>query len=477
MNHVHDELKRTVWNDRIDRRRLPLFRCIASVGLFLALGCGTAATVLPAQSLGESPLYRVLRGGKWGYIDAAGTVQVAIEYDYAFPYRNGFTVVRRGDFTDGTRAYLDASGNRITEFLFDRAYHFVNGFGTAIIDGKWGFVSPEGRSVGGFAWDAVRDFRDGYGTVRIGGYSDGLWGLIDTNGFTALPVEYERISYLGDGLWAARKDDRWGFFRPKEGKPERFLYERISSTGEGLIIVKRDDSYAIIDHDEVVVYTSEEEIDGFSDGVVTIDTGDATIYRDIATNGIVGDPRGYDNGYSFTGGVAIVGIGADWRSRTWGLLGRDGAFVVQPTYSRIFPADANGFFRVERDGRYGYISRSGAVVVEPVWERVGSFSDGRCPVMRDGVWGYVDTTGEIVIPLQYEYAWDFVDGIAVVREGSEESGTRRYIDTAGGEAVPGEYRWAYAFDGPLAHVAAGAFTDGVFGYIDRTGTVVWELQN
>jgi hypothetical protein len=458
-------------------RRPALMRGLTLIGLVVALGCGLGVSFLPAQDSTDPPLYRVLRGGKWGYIDAAGTVQVAIEYDYAFPYRNGYTVVRRGDFANGSRAYLDASGNRITEFLFDRAYHFVNGYGTAIIDGKWGFVSPDGRSIGGFAWDAVRDFRDGYGTVRIGGYRDGVWGLIDTNGFTALPVEYEGISFLGEGLWAARKGGLWGFFRPEEGKPERFLYERIRSTDDGPIIVKRSGDYAIVDRDEEVLFTSDDEIDGLSEGVATIDTGDATIYRDIATNGVVGDPRGYDRGYSFAEGVAIVGIGSDWRSRTWGLLGRDGALVVQPIYSRIFTADDTGLLRVERDGRYGYISSEGAVVVEPVWERVGSFAHGRCAVMRDGVWGYVDTAGDVVIPLKYDYAWDFVDGMAVVREGSEESGIRRYIDTNGGQAVPGEYRWAYAFEGPLAHVADGAFVDGVFGYIDTTGTVVWELQN
>ena len=453
-----------------------------TVGIFFGV-----MSVFPqdtADDFESRDLYRVLRNGKWGYINAAGEVTVPIQYDFGFPFQNGFTVVRRGDFSTGKRAFLRSDGTMITPFRFDRAYHFVNGFGSGIIDGKWGFVDSDGNPVGRFKWDAVRDFQDGYARVRIGGYRDGRWGLLDTAGDLVTEVAYERIQYLNEGLWAVRNtDDVWAVFRPGEGTPTDFRYSSVNRFRDGLAVLAdlrgsgRAQLHLVVNTDLDTVYFAEDEIGHVSERIITIKHNDGWVYRRIDTNERIGAVDGYYRAYAFRDGRAVVGVGENWRSRKWGVLGADGTEIVPPAYDRVYSFRDDGVAKVRQGDRYGFIDRDGDVIVEPEWEKVGAFSSGRCPVMRDDRWGYVGRDGSLVVPLRFDYAWDFVDGLAVVREGDEETGRRFYITPTGERAFAADFEWAYAFAGPLAHVAEGDFNEGSFGYIDRTGAIVWELQN
>ncbi|TVR73110.1 MAG: WG repeat-containing protein [Spirochaetaceae bacterium] len=436
----------------------------------------------------DMQLYRVLNNGLWGYIDASGAVRVPAQFDYAFPFRNGFSVVRSGPEREGLRAFISESGDLITDFRFDRAYHFVNGFGKAVVDGKWGFVTETGETLVTFIWDAAGTFSDGHVAVGTGSFRDRRWGLLDAEGRLVLPNAYRRLQYAGEGFWRVSVDgENWALFRPGEGVLQEFPYSRLGSFVDGYLVAERaqradqdgEDAplYEVLDARLEVVYSSRLRINAYSEGIAEIREGDRSQYRRVADDTVLGASEGYERAGRFTDGRAIVGIGDNWRERKWGVIAADGSYVVPPLFDGIERFSGEGLARVRVSGVYGFLDTSGRLAVPAVWERTGSFSDGLCPVMRDGKWGYIDSSGTLVIGLEYDRAWDFVDGYAVVRVGSRSEGTRYYIAPDGSVAFGRGFEWAYAFKGPLAHIAEGDFDEGSFGYINRDGEVVWDPRN
>jgi len=452
-----------------------------SLAIFLLVQAGF---VFSQQSSAhdDAQLYRVLDDGVWGYIDSSGAVRIPPQFDYAFPFRNGFSVVRRGSEREGVRAFISESGDLITDFRFDRAYHFVNGFGKAVIDGKWGFLTEDGETIVPFIWDAAGTFREGHVAVGTGSFRDRRWGLLDTEGRLVLPNVYRRLHYAGEGFWRISVDgDSWALVRPGDGAPQEFPYSRLGNFTAGYLVAERRGEgapvYEAIDSDHEVVYSSRLNIRTYAEGIVEIREGNRSQYRRATDDTIIGDSEGYAQAGRFANGRAIVGVGDNWRERKWGVIAADGSSVVPPLFDRIERFTEDGLARVRVNEMYGFLDTSGRLVVPAVWERTGSFSEGLCPVMRDGKWGYVDSSGTLVIDLEYDGASDFVDGYAVVRVGDRSGGTRYYIEPDGSVAFGRGFEWAYAFEGLLAHIAEGDFNEGAFGYMNREGSVVWGPRN
>lgn len=431
---------------------------------------------------GDTRLYRILDNGRWGYIDPSGAVRVPAQFDYAFPFRNGFSVVRRGSEREGLRAFINESGDLITDFKFDRAYHFVNGFGKAVLDGKWGFVTEKGETVVPFIWDAAGAFHDGHVAVGIGSFRDRRWGLMDSDARLVLPNVYRRLQYAGEGFWRISVDgDTWALYHPNEQVPQEFPYSRLGGFMAGYLVAERIERdapiYEVLDSGLDLVYSSRQRINSYSEGIAEIREGDRSLFRKVTNDTIIGDSEGYTRAGRFTDGRAIVGIGDNWRERKWGVISADGSYLTPPLFDGIGPFSDEGLARVRVDGVYGFLDTSGRLAVPAVWEQTGSFSNGLCPVMRNDKWGYIDSSGTLVIALEYDRAWDFVDGYAVVRMGSRSDGTRYYITPDGSVAFDRGFEWAYAFNGQLAHIAEGDFNEGSFGYINREGYVVWGPRN
>lgn len=449
------------------------------------LSCLVLLLAAVALAIGaQEPRYRVLQDGKWGFIDAEGRVVVEPQYDYAYRYKNGHTVVVQGDMESGKRSYIDLEGTRLTGFSYDRAYHFVNGYARAVVNGSWGFVRLDGSTLGAFRYSGALDFRDGYAGVRVGSDRDHLWGMIDTQGREVLPIAFERLSYAGEGRWwVGRSWSEWALYEPGDPAPSEFPYRSRDSFDDGYLIVSRDAEagegsdriYRLLDTRLNVVYESESRIAGYANSIVLESDSDGMIYRRL--DGTPVREERFHAGRPFEGGVARVAVGTNWQDRKWGIMGRDGAYRMPPRYTSLSEFDDNGLARFRIGERFGFVNRRGNEITSRLWDSAGYFADGLAPVERDGLWGYIDTEGDIAIDPRYDYAWEFVDGYTVVRYGDRETGQRLYINTEGDLLNRARYGWAYVFDGPLAHIARGPFSTGEFGYINRDGEVIWEMSN
>lgn len=110
-----------------------------------------------------APLFPVLKGGRWGFIDAGGRMVIPATFDRAAPFSEGLASVRAG----ARRGFIDRTG----------AFVLV----------------PEQAPVAG---DLHRSFASGRAAVRVGT----RFGYIDRGGRLAIPARFDRAEDFSEGL-------------------------------------------------------------------------------------------------------------------------------------------------------------------------------------------------------------------------------------------------------------------------------------
>ena len=147
--------------------------------------------------------------GKEGYINTKNEWVIPPTYLYAFAFRQGVAIVKKG-----------------------RNYMCINLKGEAVIQDFDNYViepSDNTYIVGVrkeckyMVYDLNGNLLDTYNLLRNNWSDDaifavkkgGKWGYIDGYGKVIIPLEYEEVGDFSEGLAAVRKDDKWGYINPK----------------------------------------------------------------------------------------------------------------------------------------------------------------------------------------------------------------------------------------------------------------------
>jgi hypothetical protein len=116
----------------------------------------------------------------------------------------------------------------------------------------------------------------------------------------------------------------------------------------------------------------------------------------------------------------------------WGLINRDGKFIVKPKYSRILRGNDTIIQVYDPESRgVGFIDVYGNTIIEPTLFWARNFSEGLCAVAvgkpAEHKWGFINRLGEMVIQAKFDSAWNFEEGFAPVKVGDKWG----YIDRKG----------------------------------------------
>jgi hypothetical protein len=353
--------------------RPALLRTVA----FAALAT-TALAGMGARADGPEPLFRVVKDGKWGFIDRAGSVVIAPAFDAAGPFSEGLAAVRRGK----THGYVDRSGKLV---LVPRqepagAVHrrFSSGRAAVKVNALLGYIDATGTVVIPARYRRADDFSEGYALAcdpKLGcGYVDvngrgvigpGLMGGSPVRGGLACTITMMSMSRQTVALQLVG-----GRRLPDE-------YAGCGSPAESLVAVRVGDRWGYVDRD-----------------------GKAAL------------PLAYAWAGDFAGGLAP----ARDASGACGYVDRTGAFVIPPRW-RTCDAFAGDLARVDlatvaSDAEHwAFVDRSGAVVIDgakldPPFDSAAGFVDGLAAVAQGGepnlagpdgpLLGYVNTSGRWV---------------------------------------------------------------------------------
>ena len=183
----------------------------------------------------EGLAHVVTEDGKHGFINTEGEFELQPVYDFAYDFSDGLAQVTMGDkheYIDtkgqvvlekeggdfqegyacvisesGKEAYMDKSGNLITDYSFDNARPFINGYAIVEVDGLAGFLDKNGnylieprlsKYVGSFSEDGLASLEN----------EDGLYGFINLKGEWHIQPQYENVGEFSDGVAVVKEQGK-----------------------------------------------------------------------------------------------------------------------------------------------------------------------------------------------------------------------------------------------------------------------------
>jgi hypothetical protein len=350
----------------------------------LALSAAAALSAVGTGASDGSPSrFRVLLGGKWGYIDSAGKLVIPARFERAADFSGGLAAVLEGS----TFGYVDPSGKLVLVPGQQPAGYlhrpFADGRAVVRAGNRHGAIDRAGKLAVAARFVSIDDFSDGHalacdgdgcgwidvdgkgvlgpagmgGTPMRGGVATGWLSMgmgrkrafLHRLGRGRLPDEYQDTGGFSEGLVAVRPRDRWGYV-DGDGTPVIPLrYRWAGDFSEGLAPAREDRVLCgYIDRTGAFAIPARfRECRPFSNGLARVDLAgefDAPRVGFIdragkpVFEGADADPP-FDSALDFAGGLAAVGQGgpvftAAPEAASGPLLGyveRSGKYVWKPT--------------------------------------------------------------------------------------------------------------------------------------------------
>lgn len=194
------------------------------------------------------------------------------------------------------RGYIDKNGKVIASTANDRVFSAGKKGILLSKDGRYGWVNREGTYIAHTIYTGLLpDEEDG---VLLAKDESKKWGLLSmADGHEILPFSYKEIKSLGSGFFGYKEEDKWGIAGKDGTRLTAPLYLAVSKVGENLLPVKTKNGWTFITPTGSEAFSHE---DTFSD--VT----------------------------PFSSGLAGVKV-----KGKWGLIDRDGKYIVLPTYEDL----------------------------------------------------------------------------------------------------------------------------------------------
>ena len=265
-------------------------------------------------------------------------------------------------------------------------------------NGKYGYADTLGQVVVPPAYDDAADFGNGHAVVgRKAGDGRMLYGLIDRSGRVVVPLEWERLGGVRNGVCVARTGTaakREFSLADTLGNVRSLGYDYCSDFSNGLARVG------------VGAYVEKENVAG-------ITLRDAYEFCGkfgyIAPDGGIVIPVQFDDARDFAqDGLAPVGI----QGKYYGYIDRSGKEVIPCQFDMASGFRfANTWVGMEQDGEYTYtlIGPNGETVLP---FRVGDLQDGgkyghAAASISDATgrkrFGIVANNGKVILPFEYDH--------------------------------------------------------------------------
>jgi hypothetical protein len=344
---------------------------------------------IPAAQVAEgADRFPFARGGRMGYVNAAGAEVVAPRFEEAGPFSEGLARVRVG----GVWGYVDPSGRIAIEPQFLDAADFAHGRARVVFPDAP--VNLTSRQAAGMD-RVLRGYVNASGAARIAPDFTDARDFAETPAGPLAPVARTRIGrsvpFGIEGLAflapTFRTRTAWELLRP-----------------DGSVAAELRGVSTVL---------------GFSEGLAAFQAAPGLLqdrgrWGFLDASGEVVIPPRFEAAGSFAEGLAPAAEGG-----RFGFVDASGAWVVPPRFERAGPF-RDGRARVLVDGAWGFVDRTGALAVPADYEAAFDFSEGLALVRQSSRHGFVRPDGSLALPLVYDYARPFRNGLAYVRQGARE---------------------------------------------------------
>jgi hypothetical protein len=187
------------------------------------------------------------------------------------------------------------------------------------------------------------------------------WGAVDANGAIVIPVEYDYLGTLSEGLMNFQKEKKMGFLDKNNKIVIPAMYYDFSSFSEGLAAVKVSETgkYGFIDKNNNLVIAAEYE--------------DANPFY-----------GGYTSVAKTKGRTMGAGKGTVTTPGEWVVIDKTGKVIQERTFDRISQLQAGGLFIIEWNGKKGTMNTKGMPILPMEYSDVMRGQPGGRPTRTRG---------------------------------------------------------------------------------------------
>ena len=149
---------------------------------------------------------------KYGYINRAGNMSIAPQYDEAGDFVNGFAVVGTGNCAEDECKYglINETGKIVLSLEFDEVFD-VSKEGLALVkqnEKGYGYANGAGRIILPMIYIDANSFSEGLAAVK----ADSLWRFINANGNAVVAPLFTNAGNFSSGLApVANTQNLWGY--------------------------------------------------------------------------------------------------------------------------------------------------------------------------------------------------------------------------------------------------------------------------
>jgi hypothetical protein len=394
----------------------------------------------------------------------------------------------------GLYGYVNTQGEFVIKPQFDQAMPFTDGIARVKVRSHWRLISTKGKFVNKSLYEDISDFRNGVaiirkkeelsstnailsGLVTIKGaeviepnyhyftpasdlsiYIVGLkekvpgkeearvrFGVLDANGKTVIPVNFQAIREYNFKLFAVKNTNATWQVYTSEGLPVfAGTYTDIQEFDEQLATVKQNGKWGILHRNgdmvvkplykqiikkgansyDLVSFTQWKAVSRKKENLFTSEydnlqplNNEIYSYQYTGKYGLLNEKGNkiseplYDEITLFVKDLAVVKSGA-----AYGLISKRGELLVQAKYQAIVIDSSSNVVKAKEAGKWGIMNRSGKAITPFIYEEIRLQPYGLFAVKQGSQWYLLDATGRVAGSSSYDDIYDFKGLYAIVKK-------------------------------------------------------------
>jgi hypothetical protein len=415
-----------------------------------------------------SPAYKTIlvEGGvikaqkfrEWFTFDNTNKQLASYAYDEIVPKGKEIYKVSVGE----AEALIHKSDSLITSFS---NFEILEKFGDWISvkqKNKYGVFHLDGRSFLEPIYDSVRYVNTIFVVKHKRGGKRG-WSLVNNQGEVITDQVYDKIDWLGDSYYKAKRDNYWGVVNRLGDEIIFCKYDSIVQYREGKLLVKFLGEDGILNLDgnwEILPQNKEIEIVDPMRYLIRSPYGSFVAF--------------YPETVDFTAEYFLYKHGKRYLEKTLdlkiGLLDEEGERVINPEFDEISTLQEDSIYYAKSEKGYSFITKSGDIMNanDDRFEAINDMSEEFIGVKIDGRWGFVDINGKLRIANQYDNIGPYNEGLAPIKI----RGRWGYVDKREDIIIQPAYDTVYQFKRGLCEVVK----KGKYGLINAQGKITLECE-